>query len=100
MTKLPHNKTLFGHVWRLCISLLLLMGGVQLAYETADAQPTNVVYLVRITHEIDLGLAPFLARVLDQANDAAARAVILEIDTPGGAWMPRCRCAQRSLTRR
>ena len=84
MTNLRHDATLFGHPWRLCISLLLLLGGVQLAYETADAQPTNVVYLVRITDEIDLGLAPFLARVLDQANDAAARAVILEIDTPGG----------------
>ncbi|HZG67265.1 MAG TPA: ATP-dependent Clp protease proteolytic subunit [Herpetosiphonaceae bacterium] len=84
MTNLRHDATLFGHPWRLCISLLLLLGGVQLAYETADAQSTNVVYLVRITDEIDLGLAPFLARVLDQANDAAARAVILEIDTPGG----------------
>ncbi len=42
------------------------------------------MYLVSISNTIDLGLAPFLARVLDQAADDNAGAVILEIDTPGG----------------
>jgi membrane-bound serine protease (ClpP class) len=45
----------------------------------------GVVYAVRITGTIDLGLAPFLERVIDEAeDDPAARAVLIEIDTPGG----------------
>jgi membrane-bound serine protease (ClpP class) len=42
------------------------------------------VYLVDISGTIDLGLAPYLARVLDEARDAGAAAVVVEIDTPGG----------------
>jgi membrane-bound serine protease (ClpP class) len=42
------------------------------------------VYVISISDTIDLGLAPFLDRVLDEAEDANAAAVILEIDTPGG----------------
>jgi membrane-bound serine protease (ClpP class) len=34
--------------------------------------------------EIDLGLAPYLARILDEAERESASAVILEINTPGG----------------
>lgn len=54
----------------------------------AAAQPagggTGPVYVVDISGEIDLGLAPYLSRVLDEAADADAAAVVLEIDTPGG----------------
>jgi membrane-bound serine protease (ClpP class) len=42
------------------------------------------VYVVTITGEIDLGLAPYLKRVLDEAAENDAAAVILEVDTPGG----------------
>lgn len=43
------------------------------------------VYVVRIEDTIDLGLAPFLDRVLEEARAAGdVAAVILEIDTPGG----------------
>ena len=41
-------------------------------------------YVVPITGTIDLGLAPFLSRVLDEADANGAAAVLLEIDTPGG----------------
>jgi len=47
----------------------------------AEAAP---VYVVPITGTIDLGLAPYLRRVLDEAEAAGAAAVLLEIDTPGG----------------
>ncbi|MEX2205627.1 MAG: NfeD family protein [Myxococcota bacterium] len=43
-----------------------------------------IVYVVPITGVVDLGLAPFVERVLGEATDAGAAAVILEIDTFGG----------------
>ncbi len=43
-----------------------------------------VVYVVPISGIVDLGLAPFVERVLDEAAGAGAAAVVLEIDTFGG----------------
>lgn len=42
------------------------------------------VYVMRITGSIDLGLAPYVDRVIGAAEDGAAAAVVIEIDTPGG----------------
>jgi len=47
-----------------------------------DKRP--VVYVAPIEGIIDLGLAPYVQRVLDQATAAGAAAVILEINTFGG----------------
>jgi membrane-bound serine protease (ClpP class) len=68
---------LFAALWLLSLS------------PPALAQPANgtaggAVYVVPITGTIDLGLAPYLSRVLDQAETDGAAAVLLEIDTPGG----------------
>lgn len=49
----------------------------------AQDKPT-VVYVAPIEGVIDLGLAPFVQRVLDEAAEAGAAAVILEINTFGG----------------
>jgi membrane-bound serine protease (ClpP class) len=43
-----------------------------------------IVYVAPIEGMIDLGLAPFVQRVLDEAADARAQAVILDINTFGG----------------
>src|SRR5918992_57339 len=48
------------------------------------AQTTPVVYVAPIEGMIDLGLAPFVDRVLKEAAEAGAAAVILEINTFGG----------------
>lgn len=48
------------------------------------SQTSPVVYVVPIEGIIDLGLAPFVQRVLGEATDAGAAAVILEINTFGG----------------
>ena len=48
------------------------------------AQKTPVVYVAPIEGMIDLGLAPFLQRVLREAGEAEAVAVVLEINTFGG----------------
>lgn len=65
---------------------LLLAGLISASLATpALAQTTeDTVYVVEISGTIDLGLAPYLERVLDNAEDTSAAAVILEIDTPGG----------------
>jgi membrane-bound serine protease (ClpP class) len=48
------------------------------------AQKSSTVYLARIEGMIDLGLAPFVERVLREATEMRAAAVILEINTFGG----------------
>lgn len=48
------------------------------------AQKTPVVYVAPIEGMIDLGLAPFVQRVLSEATQEGAAAVILEINTFGG----------------
>lgn len=68
--------------WVLVVmALLLCLASGEL--RNAEAQQP-VVYVVPITGVVDLGLAPFVERVLQEATDAGAAAVILEIDTFGG----------------
>src|SRR3970040_2684120 len=43
-----------------------------------------LVYVAPIDGIIDLGLAPFVQRVLDEATAAGASAVVLEVNTFGG----------------
>lgn len=64
--------------------ILLVMGlGSPLA-QVAPTDAPRFVYVVPIEGVIDLGLAPFLQRVLDEAEETKAAAVILEINTFGG----------------
>jgi membrane-bound serine protease (ClpP class) len=51
---------------------------------TSFAQKTSLVYVAPIEGMIDLGLAPFVQRVLNEAAQQNAAAVILEINTFGG----------------
>jgi membrane-bound serine protease (ClpP class) len=50
----------------------------------AQEKPQPIVYVAPIDGIIDLGLAPFVQRVLNEAADAGAAAVVLEINTFGG----------------
>lgn len=69
----------------LMLSLLLVACGLLTLWAGAQQPPTRpVVYVVPIEGVIDLGLAPFVSRVLDEATQAGAAAVILDIDTFGG----------------
>jgi membrane-bound serine protease (ClpP class) len=65
------------------VGLALLATGVLGAPLPAQT-PRPVVYVVPITGMIDLGLAPFVDRMLAEAPGTAATAVILEINTFGG----------------
>jgi membrane-bound serine protease (ClpP class) len=46
--------------------------------------PRPIVYVAPVEGVIDLGLAPYVQRVLDEATAAGAAAVVLEINTFGG----------------
>ena len=50
----------------------------------ADAQSRGVVYRIPVSGVVELGLAPFIERGIDEAARAGAVAVILDMDTPGG----------------
>ncbi|MPZ44116.1 MAG: nodulation protein NfeD [Betaproteobacteria bacterium] len=64
---------------------LLLALGLLFAAALASAQQERpVVYVAPIEGTIDLGLAPYVQRVLDEATAAKADAVVLEINTFGG----------------
>lgn len=52
------------------------------AAQAPAAKP--IVYVLSIEGIIDLGLAPFVKRVIDEATEAGAAAVVLQIDTFGG----------------
>jgi membrane-bound serine protease (ClpP class) len=54
-----------------------------LAQERQPEMPA-VVYVVPIEGVVDLGLAPYVRRVLQEAQDQGAAAVVLEINTFGG----------------
>ncbi len=65
--------------------LLLIASGLLCAATAPCAQERQqVVYVAPIEGIIDLGLAPFVQRVLDEATAAGAAAVVLEINTFGG----------------
>jgi membrane-bound serine protease (ClpP class) len=69
----------------LCKLLLLL--GLALLCVTGWAVgqgERRLVYVAPIEGIIDLGLAPFVQRILDEAADAGAAAVVLEVNTFGG----------------
>ena len=76
--------------WAIFFPLFLLFSFVisralppRVLAEEEKAIPKKV-FLLPVSGVIDLGLAPFTERVLQGAAKAGARAVILEISTPGG----------------
>jgi membrane-bound serine protease (ClpP class) len=71
--------------WLFRLALLAIGLGAHFAAGEAPSRAQQpVVYAVPIDGVIDLGLAPFVARVLQDAEQADAAAVILEIETFGG----------------
>jgi membrane-bound serine protease (ClpP class) len=57
-----------------------MIGGAAVHAQTA----TPIVYVAPLEGIIDLGLAPFVERVLAEATEAKADAVVLEVNTFGG----------------
>ncbi len=80
--RVPHDQTA---LWALVPATIAVVG---LTFWSADLRAVEaarpIVYLVPVEGVIDLGLAPFVERILDEAAAARAAAVVLEIDTFGG----------------
>ena len=68
----------------LSVALLALGAAGLLAPEEGVSAQAETVYFVEVQGTIDLGLAPYVKRVIDEATEAGAAGVILEINTPGG----------------
>jgi membrane-bound serine protease (ClpP class) len=70
----------------LLVAGLALVGSAAAARAQAPPAPTTrpIVFVARLEGVIDLGLAPFVERVLGEAAAAGATAVVLEINTFGG----------------
>ncbi|MEX2198001.1 MAG: NfeD family protein [Burkholderiales bacterium] len=64
--------------------LLLALALVQLPGSPFAQSDKPVVYVAPIEGIIDLGLAPFVRRAIDEAANAGAAALVLEVNTFGG----------------
>jgi membrane-bound serine protease (ClpP class) len=71
---------LLGSLWIVALACLAIIHPARIF----SAPAPSVVYVAPIEGIIDLGLAPFVQRVLKEAAEAGAAAVILEINTFGG----------------
>ncbi len=69
---------------RRILALLLLLAGLIGATPLAAQAESGPVYVAPIQGSIDLGLAPYLNRVVAEARRNNARALLLDINTPGG----------------
>ena len=73
-----------GCSWRAITSLILLLTGLATVGLTSAQTSRPLVYVVPVEGMIDLGLAPFLARTIREAEQDGAAAVVLDINTLGG----------------
>ena len=60
-------------------AITLLLAAVPLS-----AQSPGTVYRVPVTGVVELGLAPFIERSIEEAAAAGMEFVVLDMDTPGG----------------
>jgi len=80
--RLAWSRVVFRALVLMIVPIGLFASPVSIgAQGVADDGP---VYVMRVTGTIDLGLAPYVDRVVNSAEDHAAAAIIIEIDTPGG----------------
>jgi len=68
----------------LTLGLLTLLLPLTRVAKAQVSPAKSIVYVLPIEGVIDLGLAPFVQRVVDEATQAGAAAVVLKINTFGG----------------
>jgi membrane-bound serine protease (ClpP class) len=68
--------------WAVVLLLMTLLIGGWVGAQSNDQRP--VVYVAQIDGTIDLGLAPFVDRIMREAQANNAAAVVLQINTFGG----------------
>ncbi len=69
---------------RRILSLTLLGAALIALPAPALAQSSDIVIRVPVTGVVELGLAPFIERSIEEAAASGAAAVVLDMDTPGG----------------
>jgi membrane-bound serine protease (ClpP class) len=85
MSESSRVPTLITIVAALLLSVSAFAVGVSLVFGQRSAGPgPSAVFRVPVTGVIELGLAPFIERSLEEAAESDATVVILDIDTPGG----------------
>jgi len=65
-------------------ALAFALGAMASSGALAAAHGQGAVYRVPVTGVVELGMAPFIERSLEEAAEQGMRAVILDMDTPGG----------------
>ena len=66
------------------VAVLALAALAACAEEDTRPAGQDTVYMIPVSGVIELGIAPFIARSLGEAEAAGAAAAILELETPGG----------------
>ena len=74
----------WGGFGRPLMAALALAGAVACADEPAGPASDDVAYIIPVTGVIELGIAPFIERALEEARAAGAEVAVLELETPGG----------------
>ncbi|WP_039041700.1 nodulation protein NfeD [Sporosarcina sp. ZBG7A] len=64
--------------------LTLIVSAVALPFSTTSLAKTGTVYKVPIHDEVEKGLYAFLKRSFNEAEEAGADVIVLDINTPGG----------------
>lgn len=62
----------------------LLLAALALCLPADASAQSKRVYVIEITGEVDLGMTPYVRRILDEAIDQKAAAVLLHVNTFGG----------------
>lgn len=57
---------------------------VALPLQSQPTTPSNGVYVIHISGEVDAAMAGYVGRAIDEARQAGARAIVFEINTFGG----------------
>jgi membrane-bound serine protease (ClpP class) len=67
----------------LLVVQFLMLTGFAVGIHEVEAQEQKI-YVIEITNEVDLGLPPYVRRVLDEARDNHGAAIVLHVNTFGG----------------
>lgn len=78
------NERRWWRPWCRLAAVLAVAFAAGLSPGRSSAASGSLVFVVPITGVVDLGLAPFVERILEEAAAADAAAVIFELDTFGG----------------
>jgi membrane-bound serine protease (ClpP class) len=76
---------LLGRMGWICLTLSLMVSSLYYPSSPVHSASSEPVYVIPVHQTIEQGLESFLGRAFEEAESAAAKAVILDIDTFGGS---------------